>query len=73
MKELVEWKELEKKYLGPKQHLSSFGCDVVGLWGLVVLDDVGVGIGVVTVCGDGFVVVEVWWRRHRQTLMVVRQ
>ena len=45
-----------KKYLKPKQCLSLFGCDVIGLQGPVV-DDVGVGAGVVMACGDGAVVV----------------
>jgi hypothetical protein len=44
-------------HLVPKQPLSSFGPDVVGLWWLVASINVGVGMGVMTADGDGVVVV----------------
>ena len=39
--------------------LLSFGPDVVGLWRLVALVDVGMGVGVVTASGDRVVEVVV--------------
>jgi hypothetical protein len=63
MKTLVSWKkrkELEKiNHLGPKQPLSLFGPNVVGLQWLVASVNVGVGMGVVMADSDNGVVVPV--------------
>jgi hypothetical protein len=50
-------KKLKKNYLGPKQPLSLFGPDGVGLQQFVVLVDVGMGVRGVMMGGDGVVVV----------------